>query len=207
MDLRRAVVVDQWALVRVGIGTILRNLSIRVAGDASQAQEGLALCRSENAQLVVLGSHLDVSVAHAVMQAKLIDPDLLVVSLLAEPDAEALGAVLTAGADAVLLRAATDQDLSNAVTKIATGERFLAPALTLLLAGAVSQTSDPSPLTAKETQVLAGLAAGRTNKDLAEELYVSAATIKTHLSHIYTKLGAKNRREALARAVEMGLLA
>lgn len=199
--------VDQWALVRVGIGTILRQMSIRVAGESARAAEGLALAQAEQADLLVLGSHLDSPVGDAVRSAKKLEPAPLVISLLSHPDRDLLAECLGAGADGVLLRSATDGDLSRAVGQVAEGGRWVAPALTLLLAGAVSQTGAASPLTAKEIQVLSGLAAGLSNKELAEAMFVSAATIKTHLSHIYAKLEASGRQEAVARAVELGLLA
>lgn len=199
--------VDQWALVRVGIGTILRQMSIRVAGESAQASEGLALARDAEADLVVLGSHLDSPVGDAIRSAKKLEPAPLVISLLSHPDRDLLAECLGAGADGILLRSATDADLDRAVRQVADGERWVAPALALLLAGAVSETGAASSLTAKEIQVLSGLAAGQSNKDLAEAMFVSTATIKTHLSHIYAKLGASGRQEAVARAVELGLLA
>lgn len=199
--------VDQWALVRVGIGTTLRHLSIRVAGESSLGSEGVALTRSTDAQLLVVGSHVDASMGESVRSAKALVPAPLVICLLNQPTRDGLSECLTAGADAVLLRSASDGDLAQAVRIIAQGERWVTPALTLLLAGAVERTAAPSTLTAKELQVLAGLAEGRSNKELAGAIFVSQATIKTHLSHIYAKLGVKGRSEAVARAVELGLLA
>lgn len=202
------MVVDQWALVREGIGTVLRNLSIRVVADTDQASAAVHLARQNEADLAVVGLHLDVDPAAGVVGLKALDPAPIVVSVIDRPDRDLLRGVLTAGADAVLLRSSPDPELASAVARVAEGEeRWVTPALSMLLAGAVGQAEGPTPLTAKETQVLAGLAAGRTNRDLAEELFVSPATIKTHLNHIYAKLGVSNRRQALRRAVELGLLA
>jgi ATP/maltotriose-dependent transcriptional regulator MalT len=89
------------------------------------------------------------------------------------------------------------------------GERVVAPALLSTLVGAmgpVNEDVDESSLTVREREVLALLAEGQSNREIASSLYVSLPTVKTHLAHIYAKLGAKNRNEALGRAVALGLL-
>jgi NarL family two-component system response regulator LiaR len=99
-------------------------------------------------------------------------------------------------------------ELSEALDKVEAGERVIAPALLPLLVGAVTPSA-PGPdsvLTSKEREVLASLAAGRSNQEIAEALFVTRATVKTHLAHIYAKLEAKDRHEAVARAVALGLL-
>src|SRR5688500_12455830 len=103
---RTAVIVDQWALVRVGIGTILRQMSIRVVADEGRGRDGLAHAGRHAADLVVLGSHLDLATADAVRGAKALVHAPLVIALLPQPDADDLAAVLAARADAVLLRSA-----------------------------------------------------------------------------------------------------
>ena len=210
---RTAVIVDQWALVRVGIGTILRQMSIRVVADEGRGRDGLVHAGRHQADLVVLGSHLDLATAEAVRGAKALGHAPLVVALLPQPDADELAAVLAARADAVLLRSADGDEVGDAVRRIAAGERVVSPALAPLLAAAVRSAadgplgaSDTGPLTTKEREVLAGLAAGRSNREIAADLVVSAATVKTHLAHIYTKLGVSDRAGAVARAVELGLL-
>lgn len=209
MDLRRAVVVDHWALVRVGIGTILRHMSIRVVNESAQAADGLRQAKVQQADLVVLGTFLDLEAAEAVSLARTLDPPAKVVFLLAQPDAASLAGVLSAGADAVLTRGGEDGELEQAIRRVVSGERWVTPTLSLLLAGAVTGQAEPpeeSLLTAKEHRVLVGLAGGRSNKELADDLIMSGSTVKTHLSHIYAKLGVKSRKEAIARAVELGLL-
>ena len=81
------------------------------------------------------------------------------------------------------------------------------PALVgVVSAGTDQSRGDPAVLTTKEHEVLARLADGLSNDDIATAMYVSPATVKTHLSHIYAKLGVGTRHEALARAVALGLL-
>jgi DNA-binding CsgD family transcriptional regulator len=97
-------------------------------------------------------------------------------------------------------------ELLDAVACCVDGERFVAPMLLPELAGMVDGTTASVQLTDKEREVLARLADGHTKSEIAAALLVSAATVKTHLNHIYGKLGARSRHEALARAVALGLL-
>lgn len=214
---RTAVIVDQWALLRVGIGTILRQMSIRVVADEPRGRDGIARARAGEVDLLVLGNHLDVDHAETVRDAKALPHAPLVLALLAHPDVDELASLLAAGADSVLVRSADGDEVADAVRRMAAGERVLSPALTPLLPGALRAAADGGAaapagkgdgpgLTAKEREVLAGLARGQSTKDIAAELFVSAATVKTHLAHIYAKLGVTDRSGAVARAVELGLL-
>jgi DNA-binding NarL/FixJ family response regulator len=117
--------------------------------------------------------------------------------------------LLTAGAHAVLSRSADAAEIASALRQVSKGERSLGPALLSLLVGAVEMEGIDGDglLTPKEREVLTRLARGRSNREIAEELFVTAATVKTHLGHIYVKLGVTGRQEAIARAVELGLLA
>lgn len=213
---RTAVIVDQWALLRVGIGTILRQMSIRVVADEPRGRDGIARARAGEVDLLVLGNHLDVAHADTVRDAKALPHAPLVLALLSQPDVDELASLLAAGADSVLVRSADGDEVADAVRRMAAGERVLSPALSPLLPAALRAASQaPTPpagkldgalLTAKEREVLAALAHGRATKEIASELFVSVATVKTHLAHIYTKLGVTDRSGAVARAVELGLL-
>ena len=86
------------------------------------------------------------------------------------------------------------------------GERVVDPGILVGDEAATEESVGASTLTAREREVLVLLAAGHSNREIASSLYVSLPTVKTHLAHIYAKLGAKNRNEALGRAVARGLL-
>src|SRR5687767_9866365 len=135
-----------------------------------------------------------------------------VVVLLDHPGREELTAILSLGVDAVLVRSARPEDVADAVTRVEKGERVVAPMLLPLLVGALaaSDADDDEPvaggLTRKELEVLARLAEGCSNREIADALYITPATVKTHLAHIYAKLGVASRQEALARAVALGVL-
>lgn len=202
-----AVIVDEWPLVRLGIAQALRTTGLRVAGEAGQGEEGLGKAAAADATFLVIGLVRDLPLVEVVRRAA-----CRVVVLLDHPGREELTAVLSLGVDAVLLRSARPEDVADAVTRVEKGERVVAPMLLPLLIGALagSGTDDDEPvaggLTRKELEVLARLAEGCSNREIADALYITPATVKTHLAHIYAKLGVAGRQEALARAVALGVL-
>jgi DNA-binding NarL/FixJ family response regulator len=124
---------------------------------------------------------------------------------------------LRAGAAGFILKDATPEELVQAVRVIASGEALLSPAVTTrliarmlptLLAGrpAVATSGDLSRLTDREREVLLLLARGRSNAEIGEELYISETTVKTHISHVLSKLGRRDRVQAVIAAYELGLL-
>jgi DNA-binding NarL/FixJ family response regulator len=204
-----AVIVDQWALVRLGIGAVLRSLGVRVVGDEASAREGLQIARAMPIDLVVFGSHLDVAVTQAVRQAADLQPAPRILVLLDAATRDELAAVFSSGADGALLRSATGEELSDALERLLAGERVLAPAFVPVMAGmsapAAADAADGA-LTPKEREVLALLAQGRSNRQIAETLFISGATVKTHLTHLYEKLGVSDRQEAITQALAKGVL-
>jgi DNA-binding NarL/FixJ family response regulator len=212
------VVVDEWPLVRLGIGQALRSLSIRVTGETASAADGVRLVSEERAGWLLLGTHRDMAGADAARRAKaLADPPRVVV-LLDHVSRELLAAFLSIGVEALLVRSVGPEELADAIARVDKGQRVVAPALLPLLVGVLGTTADgegdedggdgsgEGGLTRKELEVLTRLADGRSNKEIADALFVAPATVKTHLAHIYAKLGVTGRQEAVARAVELGLL-
>ena len=123
-----------------------------------------------------------------------------------------MSAVADAGADGVALRGALAADLVEALQAVVQGGRYVASTLSTGLVGrleSVARTGDDDSdlLTYREREVLALLAGGATNREIAAILSVTLATVKSHLVHVYAKLEVRNRHEALSRAVALGLLA
>lgn len=210
-----AVVIDEWPLVRLGIGQALRSLSIRVVIELSGAADAVRRMGETEIGWLILGTHRDVPTADVIRKARALERPPRVVVLLDHVSRESLASLLSLGVDAILVRSVGPEELADAVGRVGKGERVVAPSLLPLLVGVLGATGadgDDGPdggeggLTRKELEVLTRLAEGRSNKDIADALYVTPATVKTHLAHIYTKLGVTGRQEAVARAVELGLL-
>jgi len=208
VDGQTAVIVDQWSLVRLGIGAVLRSLDLRVVGDEANARDGLQIARDASPNLIVFGSHLDVAVAEAVHRGAALPSRPRILVLLEATTRDELAGLFANGADGALLRSATGEELADAIGRLLEGERVLAPAFVPILAGVMNAAGPESSdaLTPKEREVLALLAQGRTNREIADALFISSATVKTHLAHLYEKLGVNDRQQAITQALASGLL-
>jgi DNA-binding NarL/FixJ family response regulator len=204
-----AVVVDDWELLRLGLRAALGQLGVWVIAEAALARDGLRAARDSGAGLLVLGVTSDLPARLAATRAKAPQEPPTVLALAGLPDPEELAGLLAAGVDGLLLRSTGVAELADALELLRGGERAVAPALLPLLVGVIglAAVGPGEPLlTEKEREVLARLAEGGSNRAIAEALSVTPATVKTHLAHIYEKLGASDRRDALVRAIALGIL-
>jgi DNA-binding NarL/FixJ family response regulator len=204
-----AVIVDQWELVSLGISSVLVEHDIETVATAVDARVGVRAAREHRAGLLVLGVTAQGSPVDAARHAMRLQPRPAVMTLVGGADHAELGQLIAEGVDALLVRSASSDELGDAVERIRKGERYVAPALLSSLVGAVAPlptADDDTVLTARERDVLACLAQGRTNRQIAEELYVGVETVKSHLSRLYSKLEARDRHDAVARALAAGLL-
>jgi DNA-binding NarL/FixJ family response regulator len=206
---RQAVVVDEWPLVRLGLQAVMGALGTRVEG-TGLARDALRAATEGGADLLIVGTVTDLTPSEVIHRVKQRHEPPIVVALVWQASRAEVGRLFGAGADALLRRSVGAEELQDALRRLAAGERVLAPSLVPALVGAVDgggrAQAGNDLLTAKEREVLARLAEGRSNAGIAAALHVSPATVKTHLAHIYEKLGAGDRNEALVRAVALGLL-
>jgi DNA-binding NarL/FixJ family response regulator len=203
------VVVDDWELLRLGLRAALGQLGVWVIAEAALARDGLRAARDSGAGLLVIGATSDLPPRLAATRAKAPEEPPTVLALASLPDPEELAGLLAAGVDGLLLRSTGVAELADALELLRGGERAVAPALLPLLVGVIGLAAagpGESRLTEKEREVIARLAEGGSNRAIAEALSVSPATVKTHLAHIYEKLGASDRRDALVRAIALGIL-
>ena len=202
----RVLITDDHPVVRAGLRMLLQAAGVEVVAEADSGERAVELVEQLQPDLVLmdlqLGAGMDGVAATSAIRALDDAPNVLIVTTY-DTDADILRAV-EAGASGYLLKDAPADELVDAVRKAAHGEAALAPAVAdRLLAG----LRNPAPrLSARELQVLSLVAAGASNKDVASELFVSAATVKTHLVHIFDKLGVESRTAAVSRARELGLL-
>lgn len=211
-----AVVVDEWPLVRLGMTQALRAIDIAVVAEVALSDDAVRAVETSRARYLLLGNHRDLSRPEAVRRAKSLSSPPKVLLLVDHIGRDELLALRAIGIDALLPRSVGPGELADALTRVAKGERVVAPALLSLLVGVLGPaaaegdgglvTSNAEALTRKELAVLARLAEGRSNREIAAALFVTQATVKSHLAHIYLKLGVAGRQEAMARAVALGLL-
>jgi DNA-binding NarL/FixJ family response regulator len=205
------------------------TIRLLIADDHPVVRDGLTGMFSGEREFEVVGAAGDG--AEAVRLAGLLEPDVVLMDLqmpgmdgaaaIAELARRGSGArvlVLTtydtdghvvaaieAGATGYLLKDAPRAELLRAVRAAAKGEAVLAPAVASLLMGRM-RGPEQEPLSRRELEVLQLVAAGNTNKEAAAQLFISEATVKTHLLHIYAKLGVSDRAAAVAEAFRRGLL-
>jgi DNA-binding NarL/FixJ family response regulator len=210
---KRAVVADDFALARRGMVALLESLGIDVPAETHSARQLVALAAAEAVNLVIIGSVADGDAVETVTRCKQLPTAPTVVVLLRPRDQAKAAACLSAGADGVFSRRAPTDVLSNDIVRMLGGDRSVGQQLTRELAGAGktltethTDSGDDAGLSAREREMLVFLAEGATNREIATALSLSLATVKSHLVHLYAKLGVKNRNEALGAAVARGLL-
>lgn len=202
----RVLVVDDHPVVRAGLRAVLdASAQVTVVGEAADATGGERIARETGPEVVLmdlnLGHGLD-GIAAIGLLTRLPKPPKIVVLTTYDTDADVIAA-LDAGAIGYLLKDSPPDDLVRAIVAAARGETVLAPQVAAVL---VRRVSGAPALTAREIEILNLLAAGQTNRELARELFISEATVKSHLTNIYGKLGVESRAGAVARAIERRII-
>ena len=193
------VLVDYEELLRLGIRLILEGTGdIEVVGEASNGRDGVQLITQQRPDIVLMDIRMPVMDGiEAVAQLKTAVPDIPVVMLTAFDTDEFIVDSLHAGAMGFLLKATGPEALVASVRAAAQGQQLLSPkALQNLLAIPHAQPQEPlvlADLSARENEVAQLVAKGLDNNEIAEQLYVSVATVKTHIKHILEKIGGTNR--------------
>lgn len=193
------VLVDDEELLRRGIRLILEGAGdIEVVGEASNGRDGVQLITQQRPDIVLMDIRMPVMDGiEAVAQLKTAVPDIPVVMLTAFDTDEFIVDSLHAGAMGFLLKATGPEALVASVRAAAQGQQLLSPkALQNLLAIPHAQPQEPlvlADLSARENEVAQLVAKGLDNNEIAEQLYISVATVKTHIKHILEKIGGTNR--------------
>jgi DNA-binding NarL/FixJ family response regulator len=211
----RVVVADDQALVRAGLRMVLEaEPDIEVVGEASDGHEVLDVARRASPDVVLMDirmPRLDGLEASRRLLAGAEPPKVLVLTTFDEE--EYLYEALRAGTSGFLLKVSPPEQLIGAIRTVAAGNALIDPAVTRRVIEAFGRraTTKPPPkaleeLTARELEVLTLLARGRSNAEIAAELIVGEATVKTHVARVLMKLGLRDRVQAVVFAYEHGIV-
>ncbi|MEU9191172.1 response regulator transcription factor [Streptomyces sp. NPDC048484] len=209
----RLLIADDHAVVRAGLRALLEGEpDLEVVAEAASGEEAVRLCVALAPAVVLMDLRFEGTDrgnragdgVEAVRSLAVEAPGVPVVMLTSYSGRADVVRALEAGARGYVLKAGPPEDLFRAVRSAAVGGMGLAPEI---VGDLVGQAATPaSELTRREREVVQLMADGHTNRAIADSLYLSEATIKTHLVRIYRKLGVDNRAAALSEAIRRGLL-
>jgi len=203
----KLVIVDDHPVVRDGLrGMFAGDPQFAVLGEAATGVEALTVAEAVRPDVILMDlrmPEMNGVTAIAALRERGIAARVLVLTTY-DTDSDVLPAI-EAGATGYLLKDAPRDELFRAVRAAARGEAVLSPSVASRLMGKIRSPAE-EPLSQRELEVLRLVARGATNREAAARLFISEATVKTHLLHIYAKLGVKDRAAAVATAFERGLL-
>ena len=203
----RILVVDDQRLVREGLTALLELVDdlqlVAVAEDGAQA---IALVDEHRPDVVLMDLRMPVmDGVEATRRIRRDHPDVEIVVLTTHADDDSILAALRAGARGYLTKDAGVAEIARAVAAAAAGQALLDPQVQARLLQGLTDDRSPGPLTERETEVLALIAAGLSNAEIAERLVISPATVKSHINSIFAKTGARDRAQAVRWAYQHGV--
>jgi DNA-binding NarL/FixJ family response regulator len=215
----RVVLADDQRLVRESLSTLLGLLAgIDLVASASNGEEALALADEHRPDVVLMDlrmPRLDGIEATRLLRER--RPEVRVIALTTYADDESVLGALRAGARGYLTKDASSDDIRNAILTVAAGEATLDPSVQHHVVAALASephTTDPGStaapalpddLTPREAEVLVLIAEGLTNAEIAERLFVSPTTVKSHINHLFAKAGLRDRAQAVNYAYRTGI--
>jgi two-component system, NarL family, response regulator LiaR len=222
----RLLIADDHELVRSGFRLMLESEpDLEVVGEASNGREAVELCRRLMPDIVLMDVRMpEMDGLEATRAIKRQQPRVAVLMVTTYEDPDYLLRAIKEGAAGYLLKNASSQQLTNAIRRVLDGEAALNQELAIQLiqrlSSEVSEAADqpPSPdkgpdptpplenLTHRELEVLQLLSQGKSNPQIAQELFISAGTVKVHVRNISSKLGVSDRTQAVVHAIELGLV-
>jgi len=206
----RIVVIDDHALFRAGLVSLLTTIpEFEIVGEAGDGREGLEVISTEKPDVVLLDVNMPVMGGVDMVEA-LQEPEKprILMLTISKHDEDLFGAI-AAGADGYLLKDAEPEELRRSILLVAEGKSVLSPEVTGRVLKAIGSSHGIPPdvaLSKREMDVLKCLAKGMTSAQIANELFISENTVKTHVRHILEKLEASNRAEAVSRAIQLGVI-
>ena len=198
------VLADDHPAILRSIGAFLEDEGIAVSGLASSGGEALRMLETRRPQVALIDQRLpDIKGIDVIRQAKRTSPDTRILLYTGVADIALAREALDAGGSGVVLKEAPLADVARAIAVVASGATYLDP----VLAGELASPSTAAPqLTRREREVLRDLADGLTNAEIGAKLFLSPETIRTHVRKAMTRLDAKTRTQAVAKAVRGGMI-
>ena len=205
----RVMLVDDHRIVRDGLNMLLAIYDdLEVVADVGDGGEAIQLCARVEPDVILMDivmPKVDGPTATARIHESF--PHVKIIALTSFLEEELIRNMLKSGADGYLLKDVSAKELAEAIRTSYQGRSTIDPAAAQVLARALRKSPPPGhDLTEREREVLSLLANGKTNKEIAEELTLSPTTVRGHVSNILSKLGASNRTEATALALEHKLV-
>ena len=213
----KLILADDHALVRAGTRQLLeRYMDLEVVGEAADGEQAVRLAKQLRPDLVVMDVRMPkLSGVEATRRIKAECPEVGVLVLTAHDDDEYIFALLQAGANGYLLKTAETEELVKAIRAAHAGQSALDPSVARKVVAqfasgkslpeVMARVSDEfEGLTGRELEVLQLVGKGKTNKEIARDLYISDRTVQAHLSNIFSKLQVSSRTEAVMYAVQKG---
>jgi DNA-binding NarL/FixJ family response regulator len=212
----RVLVVDDQTVVRDGLVLLLGLLpGLEVVGSAGDGEEALRLVAEHRPDVVLMDLRMPrVDGVEATRRIKAAHPAVQIVVLTTYSDDESVFAALQAGARGYLTKDAGAEEIARAIDAVRGGDAQLDPSVQRRLVDALATGVQPSRrrrgdlpdgLTQREAEVLTLIADGRSNAEIARELFISEATVKTHINNLFAKAGLRDRAQAVTYAYRKGL--
>jgi NarL family two-component system response regulator LiaR len=208
----RVLIVDDHTVVREGLSALLSNpkYGVQVVGTAADGYEAVARARELRPDVILMDMIMPrKNGLEAIREILAERPETRILMLTSYSNDDDITAAIRSGAMGMLRKDSSVEELVNAIRSVAMGRMTLPPELTQRMLADHSAKSKHSDdvLTEREMDVLRCLAEGLSNKEIAERLNISTATVRSHVSHILSKLGVSNRTQAALYAREQGLIA
>ncbi|MFN2219926.1 MAG: response regulator, partial [Anaerolineae bacterium] len=199
----RVMLVDDHNVVRSGLATFLRAYDdLELVGEASNGAEAVDLCHRSKPDVVLMDLMMPEMDGIAATRAILVDhPEIKVIAMTSFEEEELVQGVLAAGAISYLLKNVTSDELAAAIRSASMGKSTLSPEAAKVLVQATRPAEQPwLELTEREREVLGLVVQGQSNRQIADGMFISVATVKAHVSSILSKLQVSSRAEAIAYA-------
>jgi two-component system response regulator DegU len=210
----RLVLADDHRMLREGLRRSMADEGFDVVGEAADGEEAVKLCADLHPDVVLMDVTMpDVDGVQATARIRGANPEIRVVMLTMHADEAVIASAIRAGASGYLVKDCSTDEIAEAVRLAADDDAALSPGLAASmlhevrkLQPAASAAEAERAVTKREEEVLQLIADGCSTSEVAQQLYISQKTVKNHLASIYQKLDARDRTQAVLRAVRMGIV-